>query len=111
MANGIIGEFEGHLAVFHGERDYRAGGYSAVNRKGQEETFGLLSLSIGILNTLMMPVASYAQLASLATEVKTAAKRQPGSSVVINKRMTGNGSCPTLRNSAAGLAGLPQKSQ
>jgi len=89
VANGIIDEFAGHLAVFHGESDYRTGGYTAVNRKGQEETFGLLSLSIGILNTLLMPVDSYAQLASLATEVKRAAKRQPGSSVVMNKRTTG----------------------
>ncbi len=109
LANGIIGEFEGHLAVFHGERDYRAGGYSAVNRKGQEETFGLLSLSIGILNTLLMPVASYAQLASLATEVKTAAKRQPGSSVVINKRTNNGGSCPAVRNPALGPADPSEK--
>ncbi|HEX9080399.1 MAG TPA: EAL domain-containing protein [Desulfuromonadaceae bacterium] len=109
MANGIIREFEGHLPVFHGENDYRAGGYAAINRKGQEETFGLLSLSIGILNTLAMPVASYAQLASLATEVKKAAKRQPGSSVVINKRTNNCGSCPAVRNPAAGPADPSEK--
>ncbi len=87
MAADIIREFEAHLAVFHGETDYKAGCYSAVNRKGEPETFGLLSLSFGILNTLLMPVGSYAQLASLATEVKKAAKVRPGSSVVINKRL------------------------
>ncbi len=83
----IIREFEGHLAIFHGESDYQARCYTAVNRKGQEETFGLLSLSIGILSTLLMPISSYAQLASLATEVKKAAKGQHGSSIVINKRI------------------------
>ena len=87
MAAEIIREFEGHLAVFHGEDDYRAGCYSAVNRKGEPETFGLLSLSFGILNTLLMPVGSYAQLASIATEVKKEAKRHPGSSIIINKRI------------------------
>jgi len=87
MASEIITEFEGHLAVFHGERDFQAKSYTAVNRKGQEEIFGLLSLSFGILNTLLMPISSYAQLASLATEVKTAAKGQAGSSIVINKRL------------------------
>jgi GGDEF domain-containing protein len=100
LANGIIREFEGHRAVFHGEDDYRANGYTAVNRKGEEERFGLLSLSIGILNTLLMPVASYAQLASLATEVKKAAKGQPGSSVVINKRTGSSEPCPHVRESA-----------
>jgi diguanylate cyclase (GGDEF)-like protein/PAS domain S-box-containing protein len=87
LASLIIREFEGHLAVFHGENDYQAQCYTAVNRKAEKETFGLLSLSFGILNTLLMPIKSYAQLASLATEVKSAAKGQPGSSIVINKRL------------------------
>jgi uncharacterized protein YjfI (DUF2170 family) len=73
--------------VFHGEDDFSAGCYSAVNRKGEQETFGLLSLSIGIVNTRLTPVTSYAQLASISTEVKKAAKRLPGSSVVINRRV------------------------
>lgn len=86
MAYEIIREFEANLELFHGEHDCRAGLYSAVNRKGLQETFGLLSLSFGILNTLMTPVDSYAQLASLSTEVKRSAKKIPGSSIVINKR-------------------------
>jgi len=109
MATEIIAEFEGHLAVFHGENDYTAGCYSAVNRKGEPETFGLLSLSFGILNTLLMPVGSYAQLASLATEVKKAAKAQPGSSVVINKRMHSSGPSQILRDPATGFTEMPEK--
>lgn len=84
----IIRALEDHLPVFHGEEDYAAGCYSAVNRKGEQETFGLLSISIGIVNTRMTPVDSYAQLASISTEVKKAAKRLPGSSVVINRRIS-----------------------
>ena len=83
----VIKVLEEHLPVFHGEKDFSAGCYSAVNRKGEEETFGLLSISIGIVNTRLTPVTSYAQLASISTEVKKAAKRLPGSSVVINRRM------------------------
>jgi len=87
LVNEIIREFEGHLPLFHGDADYRANSYNAVSRKGEQETFGLLSLSIGIVNTLLMPINSYAQLASLATEVKKAAKSLPGSAVVVNKRL------------------------
>ncbi|MHB8057401.1 MAG: EAL domain-containing protein [Desulfuromonadaceae bacterium] len=83
----VVKVLEEHLPVFHGEKDFSAGCYSAVNRKGEEETFGLLSISIGIVNTRLTPVTSYAQLASISTEVKKAAKRLPGSSVVINRRM------------------------
>jgi GGDEF domain-containing protein len=90
VSSRIIKEFEGHLPVFHGEKDFSAGCYSAVNRKGEQETFGLLSISIGIVNTILTPVNSYAQLASIATEVKKAAKKLTGSSVVINRRMSEN---------------------
>ena len=83
----VIKALEEHLPLFHGEKDFSAACYSAVNRKGEEETFGLLSISIGIVNTRLTPVTSYAQLASISTEVKKAAKRLPGSSVVINRRM------------------------
>jgi diguanylate cyclase (GGDEF)-like protein len=86
ISSQVIKTLEQHLPVFHGETDFSAGCYSAVNRKGEQETFGLLSISIGIVNTRLTPVASYAQLASISTEVKKAAKKLPGSSVVINRR-------------------------
>lgn len=91
IASQVITAIEEHLPVFHGEKDYSAGCYSAVNRKGEQETFGLLSISIGIVNTRLTPVSSYAQLASISTEVKKAAKKLPGSSLVINRRTSEEG--------------------
>ncbi|NTV48936.1 MAG: EAL domain-containing protein [Geobacteraceae bacterium] len=87
LSSQVIKILEERLPVFHGEKDFSAGCYTAVNRKGEEEIFGLLSISIGIVNTRLTPVSSYAELASISTEVKKAAKRLPGSSVVINRRM------------------------
>ncbi|MEI7817611.1 MAG: GGDEF domain-containing protein, partial [Desulfuromonadales bacterium] len=86
ISSQVIKTIEDYLPLFHGEKDFSAGCYSAVNRKGEQETFGLLSISIGIVNTRLTPVVSYAQLASISTEVKKAAKKLPGSSVVINRR-------------------------
>jgi diguanylate cyclase (GGDEF)-like protein len=88
ISSQVITALEEHLPLFHGDKDFSAGCYSAVNRKGEEETFGLLSISIGIVNTRLTPVSSYAQLASISTEVKKAAKKLPGSSVVINRRIS-----------------------
>ncbi len=82
----VIKTVEEHLPVFHGTYDFTTGFYRAVSRKGELETFALLSLSIGIVNTRLTPVSSYAELASLSTEVKRAAKKLQGSSVVINRR-------------------------
>ncbi len=86
IALKIIKAVEEHLPLFHGQSDYSAGSYTAVNRKGEQETFGLLSISTGIVNTQLTPVNSYALLASISTEVKKAAKKIPGSSVVVNRR-------------------------
>lgn len=86
IAAEIIREFETHLEVFHGREDFQAGFYTAVNRRGVEETFTLLSLSFGILNTRMTRIDSYAQLASIATEIKKSAKSRTGSSIFVNQR-------------------------
>ena len=86
IASLIITAFEKQLPVFHGTKEYSVGCYSALNRKGELENYGLLSMSIGIVDTLLTPVASYAQLASIASEVKKAAKKVRGSSVIINRR-------------------------
>lgn len=87
VASQIIRSFEGQRPVLHGREDWSAGCYVSTNRKGERETFPLLSLSIGIVNTLQTPVGSYGQLASLSTEVKRLAKQQAGSSVVINRHL------------------------
>lgn len=85
----IISRFESQLVDFHGAKDYGREGYISKNRKGAEETFGLLSLSIGIVSTEIYKIESYAQLASIATEVKKAAKMKDGSAIVRDKRMMG----------------------
>jgi len=86
ISSRIITALERNLPLLHGEYDYALGSYSALNRKGELESFNLLSISIGIVNTQLTPVTSYAELASISTEVKKAAKKLPGSSVVINRR-------------------------
>ncbi|MFZ5906472.1 MAG: GGDEF domain-containing protein [Nitrospirota bacterium] len=82
----IISDFDASLPLFHGQEDFQQGRYSAFNRKGLEEIISLLSLSIGIVSTEFYKITSYAQLASIATEVKKAAKAQAGSSIVRDRR-------------------------
>ena len=86
MAAQIIAAFERERPAFHGQRDLASGGYHAFSRKGELESFPLISLSVGIVNTSLSLVGSYAKLASLSTEVKKAAKKKNGSSIVIDGR-------------------------
>ncbi len=89
----IISSFESMLPVFHEIEDYNKGCYVSKNRKNEEETFNLLSLSIGIVSTEVYKIESFAQLASIATEVKKAAKMKSvstcRSSIVRDRRLMG----------------------
>ncbi|WP_333654859.1 GGDEF domain-containing protein [Dissulfurispira sp.] len=89
----IISSFESTLPAFHKMEDYNRGCYVSKNRKNEEETFNLLSLSIGIVSTEVHKIKSFAQLASIATEVKKAAKMKSASicrsSIVRDRRLMG----------------------
>lgn len=86
LAEEISAQFKKQLPEFHGPEDFQTGYFSACNRRGINEHFGLLSLSIGIVSTDVCRIESYPQLASLATEVKKTAKMQQGFSIVRDRR-------------------------
>lgn len=75
LAKEIIEAFEAYLPEFHGD-DFITGYYIAKNRKGEEEVFALLSLSCAIVSNETRLITSYAQLASIAAEVKAETKRR-----------------------------------
>jgi hypothetical protein len=85
----IIDEFTAQLEEFHGKDDYKSGCFIGTNRRGEKETFELLSLSIGIVSTEVFNINSYSQFASISCEVKKAAKLQTGSSIARDRRLLG----------------------
>jgi diguanylate cyclase (GGDEF)-like protein len=89
----IIYAFEAELHKFHDTEDYNKGYYISKNRDNREDTFDVLSISIGIVSTEVNKIKSFAQLASIATEVKKAAKvessRNKCSFIVRDKRLMG----------------------
>lgn len=89
IAEEITSEFRAQLPDFHGRQDFTCGSYTAKNRRGLEEEYHLLSLSIGIVSTEVRRIESYPELASLATEVKKRAKMESGFSLVRDRRLGG----------------------
>lgn len=75
IAESIVENFECCLPELHGD-DFVRGYYTSKNRKGEEEVFSLLSLSCAIVSTETRHIASYAQLASVAAEIKAETKRR-----------------------------------
>lgn len=83
LSRQVIAEFDARLPLLHGSSDYAKGCYTSFNRKGELETFNLLSLSVAVISTGQLQISSYAQLASMASEVKKTAKKVKGSSVAV----------------------------
>ncbi len=74
ICQSIIKSFEELLPLFHGN-DFIKGYYISKNRKDEKEIFSLLSLTCAIVSNKTGKIASYAHLASVASEVKLEAKR------------------------------------
>lgn len=78
IAQQLSDSFAKQIVAFYEEKDQLAGGISAVDRKGLEQFFPIMSLSLGVL--LVHPgVFDHTQkLASFSTKAKKCAKTKPG---------------------------------
>ncbi|MFA5240792.1 MAG: EAL domain-containing protein [Sulfuricella sp.] len=78
--------YEKEIQAFFPPGDIEQGGYTATNRKGEMEFFGLTSLSIGAVKIEPGAYASYLDVATVAAEVKKKAKAIAGNSFYVNQR-------------------------
>ena len=93
-------DFQGQCRRFYRPEHLQAGCFSATNRQGQRQEFGLLTLSIGVVHLHPEACAQLdaSQLAELASQAKHHAKGVPGYSLHIVDTLLTNNQSP---NSAA----------
>ncbi len=82
----IIEDFDGKIPSFYTKEDYEAGHIAGKNRQGEEENFGLLAVSIGIVSTLAQEITHVAQVGEIGAELKKFAKSFEGSNFVRDQR-------------------------
>lgn len=82
----IIDQFNQARNVFHNKQECRDNFYCSVDRNGNSERFGLLSLSIGVVSTEMHRISSIAEISSIASDLKKRAKKINGSAIVRDRR-------------------------
>ncbi len=82
----LIDEFEKLAPTFYTDEDREAGFIVGKDRKGAEQKFGLLSVSIGIVTNERREIGHVAQIAEIGAELKEVAKRMERSSFVKDKR-------------------------
>jgi diguanylate cyclase (GGDEF)-like protein len=82
----VIDLFDRITPLHYDEEDRNRGYMVGKDRKGREQRFGLMSLSIGVVTNEIRRIDHFAQIADISAEVKTAAKECPGSCYVKDRR-------------------------
>ena len=88
VCRGTLAGFDAAVLDLHDPRDVTAGIFRVVDRQGNERTFPLVSVSVGIALSNRRQVDDPRELAAVASEMKTVAKSKPGSRVAIDRRGT-----------------------
>jgi len=83
----IIANFNVIAADLFSDEDKARGCYKAKDRKGVEQTFPLLGISIAVVPTGYPHVQHAGKVAQIAAELKSLAKRSPDSCYVIDRRI------------------------
>jgi diguanylate cyclase (GGDEF)-like protein len=87
ICKAIVKRMENEIGQFYSDID-RANGYIiSKDRKGAEQKFPLVSISIANVSNEFKPIQSLAEVSKIASELKKAAKSKIGNSYVFDKRI------------------------
>jgi diguanylate cyclase (GGDEF)-like protein len=86
LAAEICKRFDALAPSFYNDEDRRRGRLVSTDRQGALREFPLLSIAIGICHNSQRKLTSYAQVAQFGSELKKQAKRNTGSSFLVDRR-------------------------
>ena len=86
VADEIINRINLGITEFYSAEDAERGYILAMNREGEEKRHPLVSLSMGAVDLAQRNLASAFEVIDICTETKKAAKKQPGSNILLCQR-------------------------
>jgi hypothetical protein len=86
VAAKVCSRFDEARAEFYDAEDLDRGFVRVEDRKGVLQDIPLVAISIGIASTEKRRFAHYGEAVAVATEMKSFAKRDPGSSYAVDRR-------------------------
>ena len=86
FAAAVLARFDRMISAFYGDVDRAQGGVVLHDRRGEEQFFPMMSISLGIATSESGRLRSPAQAASIAAEMKMVAKCDAGSSFRVDRR-------------------------
>ncbi|MCA9398296.1 MAG: response regulator transcription factor [Candidatus Omnitrophica bacterium] len=84
----IVEEFDTKVPSFYNDEDNKKGFIVGKDRQGNEQKFGLLSVSIGIVSNANSKITHVAQVAEIGAELKKYAKSFENSNYVRDQRQS-----------------------
>ena len=86
ISEHTIADFDEKILGFYNEDDRLRGYITTTNRKGEIDTFPLMSISLGIVSNERRELNSAVEIGDIAGEIKTKLKTMPGSNYFIDRR-------------------------
>ena len=86
ISEQIISEFDEKVLGFYNEEDKVRGYTTTVNRKGETDTFPLMSISLAIVTNERRELTSVIEIGDIAAEVKRKLKMTAGSNYFVDRR-------------------------
>ena len=86
VAQAIVDRFDAMARDLYDLEDRERGFVEVVNRRGELQRFGLLTMSIGVASTERREFQHYAEAVAVATEMKQFTKGATGSSWAVDRR-------------------------
>jgi diguanylate cyclase (GGDEF)-like protein len=86
VVEDLIERFDREVPSLYDPEDAARGFIEVENRRRQLERFPLVSLSVGVASSATRHFGHYAEAVAAATEMKTLAKQQPGSTWAADRR-------------------------
>ena len=89
LCERIIERWDRESRAHYSPEDLARGGMVALDRRGQRQSYPLVSLSIGVVTNERRAITSPAEVSHIAAEVKRVAKGMSGSAWYIDQRGSG----------------------
>jgi diguanylate cyclase (GGDEF)-like protein len=86
VAEEIVQRFDANVAAWYDPEDRANGWIEVMNRRGELQRFGLLTISVGIASTERRKFNHYAEAVAVATEMKQYTKATASSSWAADRR-------------------------
>ena len=87
----VIAEFDEKVLNFYNDEDKERGCITSKNRKGEIDTFPLMSISLAIVTNEKREINNYVEVGDIASDVKKKLKTMPGSNYFFDRRAAEEG--------------------